>query len=81
MKSAPECDMWGFGTGGGLCMALSFESAHHQITEREAQPGGKAAKGSPRQLQRRARSPVWWWVPRARASPRASLARAEARVG
>ncbi|CAL8997950.1 unnamed protein product, partial [Prunus brigantina] len=23
VKSAPECDMWGFGTGGGLCVALS----------------------------------------------------------
>ncbi|CAL8997899.1 unnamed protein product [Prunus brigantina] len=25
--------MWGFGTGGGLCVALSFESSHHQIIE------------------------------------------------
>ncbi|CAB4267560.1 unnamed protein product [Prunus armeniaca] len=33
VKSAPECDMWGFGTGGGLCVALSFESSHHQIIE------------------------------------------------
>ncbi|CAL2279153.1 unnamed protein product [Prunus armeniaca] len=62
-----------------LCLGVASLSRKH--LQREAQPGGKAARGSPRQLQRRARSPVWWWVPRARASPRASLARAEARVG